>query len=156
MTKQHKNTKKALSRPKIKELAGQFDDELKKHVKLTVLKNGAIGYKDFIIKKNKHQDWCIHHIRNISDAIGEFKLKTCAVLAAKAYSLTSIQKYYEIKELDTQYWANHINNLVYKNIITQPVDLDRYIIILNKLEDSEVKADHLKRKITTMFHASFA
>jgi len=157
MTKQNKNTKKKfVPKPKLAELAGQFDIEFKKHVQVTLLKNGAVGYKDFVIKQNTNENWCIFHIRNLQDSIGEFKLKTCALLAAKAYSTTSINHFIEIQDLDNRYWASHSDMLVYKRIIKKQVPLDRYIILLNKLEDSEVKERELKRKITSLFHMSFA
>lgn len=157
MTKQNKTPKKKFTpKPKLAELAGQLDEEFKKHVKVTLLKNGAVGYKDFVIKQNKKENWCIYHVKNFQDMIGEFKLKTCALLAAKAYSTTSINHYFEIQDLDNRYWASHSDMQVYKRIIKKPISLDRYIIILNKLEDSELKERDLKRKITSLFHMSFA
>lgn len=149
------NTNKKLPKPKIKEIAGQFDIEFQNHVVLVPLKNGAIGYKDFIIKRNNADSWCIYNIKNLRESIGEFKLKTCALMAARAYSLTRINKYLEIQDIDNQYWANYSNGIVYRNIIKKQIDLDRFIIVLNKLEDSEAKVDYLKRKITSMFRTSF-
>jgi len=157
MTKQNKNkNKKHISKPQIKEIAGQLDAEFKKHIKLTVLPNGAVGYKDFIIKQNKHQNWEVCRVNSPKIAIDEFRLKTCAVMAAKAYSTTSLNRYFEIMELDTQYWANHSSALNFRRFLNKTTPLDRYIIILNKLEESERKEALYKSKITSMFHASFA
>lgn len=158
MAKQRKQTKqkKFIPSPKIKEIAGELDAEYKKHIQLTVLKEGAVGYKDIIVKQNKNDNWALYSIYNTKDMISEFKLKTCAVMAAKAYSTVSLNRFTEIKELDNNYWANHINKLVYKRIIKSTLDLDRFIIILNKLEDSEFKEQHFKDKITSMFRSSFA
>lgn len=156
MTKTNRPRNKKKQPPNIKDMAGEFDAEFNKLIKVTVLKNGAVGYDGFIIKQSVNQNWCLHRATNLKDTLGEFKLKTCALLAAKAYSTTSLNRYFEIKELDNQYWAKRADTIVYKNIIKKPVALDRYIIILNKLEESEVKEAFLKQKITTMFHSSFA
>jgi hypothetical protein len=79
-----------------------------------------------------------------------------AVMAAKAYSTTSLNRYFEIMELDTQYWASHSSALNFRRFLNKTTPLDRYIIILNKLEESERKEALYKSKITSMFHASFA
>lgn len=142
--------------PRIKELAQELDAEFKKYIQLTVLKDGSVAYKDFVVRKNAIGNWYIFNRANPQDVIGEFKLKTCAILAAKAYSATKIQTYLEIQEIDNKYWASHCDMLVYKKILKSNVPLDRFIILLNKLEDSELKEQTLKRKITAMFHTSFA
>ena len=155
MTKQTKKKPKKINKPKIQEIAGEFDAEFKKHMKLAVLPNGAVGYKDYVVKLNKQQNWCICHVTN-QNVIDEFKLKSCALLAAKAYDTTSLDRYFEIKELDNQYWASHSNTLNCKRFMNKTTPLDRYIIILNKLEESERREALYKDKITSMFHASFA
>lgn len=155
MTKQTKKKSKKINKPKIQEIAGELDAEFKKHMKLSVLPNGAVGYKDYVVKQNKQQNWCICHVANLN-VIDEFKLKSCALMAAKAYDTTSLNRYFEIKELDNQYWASHSNTINCKRFIKQSIPLDRYIIILNKLEESERREALYKDKITSMFHASFA
>lgn len=155
MTKQTKKKPKSINKPKIKEIAGELDAEFKKQMKLIVLPNGAVGYKDYVVKQNKQQNWCIYHLSN-ANLIDEFKLKSCALMAAKAYHTTSLNRYFEIKELDNQYWASHSSALNYRRFMKPSIPLDRYIIILNKLEESERKEALYKDKITSMFHASFA
>ena len=100
MAKQRKQTKqkKFIPSPKIKEIAGELDAEYKKHIQLTVLKEGAVGYKDIIVKQNKNDNWALYSIYNTKDMISEFKLKTCAVMAAKAYSTVSLNRFTEIKD----------------------------------------------------------
>lgn len=151
-----KSKKKNSIKPKIREIANELDAEFKKHVNLVVLKDGSVVYKDYLIKENKHKNWCIYRIGGFKDLIGEFKLKTCALLAAKAYGSSNLVRYTEVKDLDTQYWSNHCDHINYKRIIKLSLDFDRYIIILNKLEDSEFKEMHFKDKITAMFRSSFA
>lgn len=154
MTKKTKPKQKYI--PRIKELAQELDTEFKKYLQLTLLKDGSVAYKNYVVKKSKLGNWSIFNQQNPYDVVGEFKLKTCAILAAKAYSATRMQTYLEIESLDNKYWASHCDMLVYKKIIKSNVPLDRFIILLNKLEDSELKEQVLKAKITAMFHTSFA
>lgn len=155
MTKQTKQKPKKINKPKIKEIAGELDAEFKKQMKLAILPNGSVGYKDYVVKQNKRQNWCLYSVAN-STLIDEFKLKSCALMAAKAYHSTSLNKYFEIKELDNQYWSNHSSAINFRRFIKQSIPLDRYIIILNKLEESERKEALYKGRITSMFHSSFA
>jgi len=76
-------------------------------------------------------------------------------MASKAYSKTMLTKYYEIKQLDTRYCANRCDSLVYRKNIKTAKDFDRYLVLLNKLEDSEHKTEHYKEEISRMFKWSF-
>ena len=88
--------------------------------------------------------------------IEEYYLKTCALMAAKAYNNSlHLTKFFEIKQLDNHYWANHSDLQVYKKNIKTVKEFDRYIILLNKLEDTEYKTEHFKEKISRMFKWSF-
>ena len=76
-------------------------------------------------------------------------------MAAKAYYKTDMFKFSEIKQLDNRYWASYCDNLVYKKNIKTAKDFERYLVLLNKLEDSEQKAQHYKEEISSMFKWSF-
>lgn len=155
MKKPYKPKKKQTQESKVKELAEDFGNTLTKKLPVILLKNGAIGYKDFIIKQNSLGRWGIHSIHNLKETVGEYNLKTCALMAAKAYNSTQIARFNEIKELDNHYQANHIEHQVYKKNIKSAKELDKYIILLNKLEESVIKTESYKQKITTMFHYAF-
>lgn len=158
MKKQYKFKKKstkASQESTVKELAEDFGNTLNKKLPVVMLKNGAVGYKDFIIKQNTAGRWGIHSIHNLKDTVGEYNLKTCALMAAKAYNATQIARFHEIKELDNHYQANHIEHQVYKKNIKSAKELDKYIILLNKLEESVIKTESYKQKITSMFHHAF-
>jgi hypothetical protein len=155
MKKPYKPKKKQTHESKVKELAEDFGNTLTKQLPVILLKNGAIGYKDFIIKQNSLGRWGIHSIHNLKETVGEYNLKTCALMAAKAYNSTQIARFNEIKELDNHYQANHIEHQVYKKNIKSAKELDKYIILLNKLEESVFKTEAYKQKITTMFHYAF-
>jgi len=155
MKKPYKPKKKQPQESKVKELAEDFGNTLTKQLPVILLKNGAIGYKDFIIKQNSLGRWGIHSIHNLKETVGEYNLKTCALMAAKAYNSTQIARFNEIKELDNHYQANHIEHQVYKKNIKSAKELDKYIILLNKLEESVIKTEAYKQKITRMFHYAF-
>jgi hypothetical protein len=87
--------------------------------------------------------------------IDQFFLKTCAIMAAKAWDRNDMQRFHSIKTLDTNYWTNYTENLVYKKNIKTAKDSDRFMILLNKLEDSEARVTHFKEAISRMFKWSF-
>ena len=76
-------------------------------------------------------------------------------MAAKAYLSTNLNRYFEIKRLDNKYWASYSDNQIYKKNIKTAKDSDRFMILLNKLEDSEAQATHFKEAISRMFKWSF-
>ena len=76
-------------------------------------------------------------------------------MAAKAYSRTDINKFFEIKNLDNKYWASYSDNQVYRKNIKTAKDFDRFQVLLNKLELSQQETDRFKDKISTMFKWSF-
>ena len=138
----------------IKELASQFEAELNKSLPITVRKDGSLLYKSFVIKQNRNNNWAIYHAGS-NDSIDEFYLKTCALMAAKAYQSTNLNRYFEIKRLDNKYWSSYSDNQVYKRNIKTAKDSERFMILLNKLEDSEAHANHFKEEISRMFKWSF-
>ena len=77
------------------------------------------------------------------------------MLSAKAYNRNDLNKFFEIKNLDNQYWASYSDNQVYQHNIKKTKDFDRYIVLLNKLEDSQTRSEHLKEQISRMFKWSF-
>jgi len=150
-----KKPNKFKSKPKAdKELASQFELEVKHSLPLSIQPDGSIVYKTYVIKQNKIGNWVLYHLSNRSE-IEEFYLKTCALMAAKAYSVTDINKFMEIKRLDSKYWASYSDNQIYRKNIKSAKDLDRFLILLNKLEDSEDQAERYKTRISTMFKWSF-
>jgi hypothetical protein len=138
----------------IKDLAQQFEADLNQALPIAVQPDGSIVYKGFVIRLTKNGAWGIHHISN-KDLVEQFFLKTSAIMAAKAYDRVQLERFFEIKRLDTGYWSNYCDTLVYGNNIKTAKDLDRYIILLNKLEYSTSLSEHYKEKISQMFKWSF-
>jgi hypothetical protein len=138
----------------IKDLAEQFSHELDAQLPVAVLPNGDLAYKNYIVRQNKLGNWNIHSIKS-KDIVDQFYLKTCALMAAKAYNNVKLDTYSQIKELDNKYWASHSDSQVYKKNIKTAKEFGRFLILLNKLEDSEQKAEHYKEEISRMFKWSF-
>jgi hypothetical protein len=150
-----KKTKKFKSQVKvIKELAAHFEEDLRKILPITMHPNGSITYKDYVIIKNVLGNWALYDAKS-QDIIEQFYLKTCAIMAAKAYSVTNLKKFIEIKQLDTSYFAHFCDNQIYRQNIVKTQDFDRYLILLNKLEHSESLSNNYKNKISRMFKLSF-
>jgi len=148
--------KKQTRKPKfkIKELAEQFQHELDRKLPLTVLPDGGIVYEGFLVKQNKLGNWAVYSVKDKS-LIQQYFLKTCALMAAKAYDKVQLDKFNEIKRLDNCYWASHSDKQVYTKNIKTAKDFERYLILLNKLEESELKETFYKEEISKMFKWSF-
>lgn len=140
---------------RIKELAKELNTELNKHLQLTVLPNGYIVYKDYIIKENKLGNWAIHNFRHDNEVIEQYYTKSCAIMAAKAYEAVQLEKFHEIKRLDNLYWSNHIDSHVFRHNMKQTTDYERYIVLLNRLEESKLREQYYQGEISKMFKWSF-
>ena len=143
-----KNSKKT-----IRELAQYFDQELQTKLPITILPNGALVYKDYLVKQLPNNNWGVFNIMN-KDLKDQFHLKSCALIAAKAYTHRYFYKCNEIKDLDNSYWANYSDFVVYKNIINKSSD-EQYPILLTRLEESDYRANKVKNKISKLFKHPF-
>lgn len=146
--------KRKFKTKELKQIAESFKEEFKASLPITTLPDGSAVYKDYLIKETSKKNWGIYHIRS-KTLIDEYYLKTCALMAAKAYNNTDMVKFLNIKRLDNRYWANYCDTLVYQKNIKTAKDLDRYLILLNKLEHSTTLATHFKGEISKMFKWSF-
>lgn len=144
-------------KPKAKvvtELAAHFEADMDKSMPVTVRGDGSIVYRDYYIKAQKTGNWGLYSIKERA-CVNEYFLKTCALMAAKAYNHTNMERYQEIKRIDSAYWANHCDTAVYRKNIKSAKDFERYLILLNKLEHSESQTEHYKEEISRMFKWSF-
>ena len=139
----------------LKRLAESLDMEFNKSLPLVPLPDGSIAYKDYIVKQNKQGLYCLYRKGTGPDVHGQFNLKTCALVAAKALAETNLNKFNEVKRLDNTYWSNHYRSTVYQHNLKATKDFERYLILLNKLEDSTWKASHYREEISRMFRWSF-
>jgi len=149
-----KKSKRKIPTIRIKELAKELSSELEQKLPLTVLPDGGIVYKRYLVKQTKDGNWAVYDYKN-RNLIEQYFLKTCALMAAKAYNNIQLDKFHEIKRLDNCYWANHSDTQIFKQNIKLAKDFGRYLILLNKLEESEFKETHYKEEISKMFKWSF-
>lgn len=149
-----KSNKKTNKQKIVKDLAEQFKSELDTKLPITVLPNGNMVYKDFLVKQLQNGNWGVYHVKT-KELVQQYFLKTCALMGAKAYNHTQMTKFFEIKELDNKYWANYCDSVIFKNNIKSAKEFDRYIVLLNRLEESTSKAQFYKEEISRMFKWSF-
>jgi hypothetical protein len=149
-----KSNKKTNKQKLVKELAEQFKSELDTKLPVAVLPNGNMVYKDFLVKPMQNGNWGVFHVRT-KELVEQYFLKTCALMGAKAYNNTQMTKFNEIKELDNKYWAHYCDSVIFKNNIKSASEFDRYIVLLNRLEESTCRAQFYKEEISRMFKWSF-
>lgn len=138
----------------IKDLAVHFDSELRSKIPFNILPNGNVIFNDYLVKQLPNNNWGLYH-KNTKTLIDQFFLKSCSLMAAKAYGKTQLEKYFEVKRLDTRYWASYCDTQIYGHNIKTAKDFDRYLILLNKLEYSTEQTNYFKAEITRMFKWSF-
>ena len=138
----------------IKELASHFEEDFNSSLPILVRKDGSIVYKEYCIKQDSSKNWAIYYV-STGDLVASFFLKTCALMAAKAYWRVEMAKFHNIKELDGRYYASHMETQVCQNAMKKAVEYDRYQILLNKLELSKDKVAKFKEEISRTFKWSF-
>jgi len=150
-----KNKRKTKNKKEtIKELAEHFENDVSKVLAVKILADGGALYKDYVIRQLANGNWGIYNYKN-KDLIDQFYLKTTALMGAKAYGQVKLEKYTKIKQIDRIYWTNYADTLVYKKNLATAKDFNRYLVLLNKLEHSEFKAEHFKEEISKMFKWDF-
>jgi hypothetical protein len=148
---------KAPTKPRhkvIQEIAGQFEADLNKTLPIAIQPDGSVVYKKYIIRQTSLGNWGVYNIQS-RDMVDQYYLKTSALMAAKAYMSANLTKFFEIKRLDTKYWASFSDLQTYKHNIKLAKDFDRFQILLNKLEHSQFQTEHFKEEISKMFRWSF-
>jgi hypothetical protein len=138
----------------LEDLAIELSHTLDEQLEIRVINKDTLYYKGYLIKKNKSGKWMLYNAAN-KDVVGDFFLKSCALLAAKAYYKINLNKYNQIKMLDNQYWANYMDCTIYQNNLKTTKDFERYLILLNKFEESTARAGAYKDEISRMFKWTF-
>jgi hypothetical protein len=138
----------------ITEFAGYFDQELQTTLPISVLPDGSLVYKDFLVKQLDNKYWGVYNITS-RDLINEYYLKSCALMAAKEYFHRQYEKYHNVKMLDSKYASVSTDASVFKNNISLVTDNDKYQIMLTRLEESNVLLQHYQHLILRLFRQSF-
>lgn len=160
MTISNKKKTKPKSKPKanpklIKELVTHFEADLAKSLPIAVQPDGNIVYKNYYVKKLNNENWGLFRL-GTHDYIEEYYLRTSALLGAKYYNVTNLEGFFKVKRLDNRYWSNYSNTLIYESNIKRTKDFSRYLVLLDKLENSKQHAEQYKEEISRLFKWSFA
>lgn len=138
----------------IKEFAGYFDQELQTTLPISVLPDGSLLYKDFLVKQLDNTYWGVYNILS-KDLINEYFLKSCALIAAKEYNNRHYEKYQSVKLLDSKYASVTNDATVFKHNIELVADNEKYHILLTRLEESTSLSQYYKQLILRLFRQSF-
>ena len=138
----------------IKELASYFDKELQTKLPISVLPDGSLVYKNFLVRQLDNENWGVFNIES-RDLVNQYYLKSCALVAAKAYNYKHFNKYFEIENLDKKYQTNYHNFLVLKNNIKSVSDSEKYHVMLTRLEESSQQAYYYKQLISRLLRRTF-
>jgi hypothetical protein len=144
------NIKKAATK-----LAKLYEEE-KDHLPLIPLDNGSLGYKNYIIKKDRQGNWAVYqksgHTLRFLD---KFNLKSSACMAAKYYDRNNIMGTHEVRNLDNGYWNNQVDSEIFKHYFDKTKDLEKRDIFLWRWELTSQRAKFYKEKITSAFKVTF-
>lgn len=135
------------------EFSSFFNENFQKALPVISFENGSIKYKNFLIKKLSNQNWGVFDL-NSKILKNQYYLKSCALLAAYAYSYRNFNKCTEIKNLDDTYWSNYSDSVIFKHLLNKSSD-DNYPILLTRLEESMYKTSLYKNKISKLFKNTF-
>jgi hypothetical protein len=138
----------------IKEFAGYFDQELQTTLPISVLPDGSLLYKDFLVKQLDNTCWGVYNIIS-KDLVNEYFLKSCALIAAKEYNSRHYEKYHAVKLLDTKYSSVTNDAAVFKHNIAAVTDYEKYKIMLTRLEESNSLSQYYQKIILRLFRQSF-
>ena len=138
----------------IKEFAGYFDQELQTTLPISVLPDGSLLYKDFLVKQLDNTFWGVYNILS-KDLINEYFLKSCALIAAKEYNNRHYEKYQSVKLLDSKYASATNDTTIFNHNIDLVTDSEKYYVMLTRLEESTALSQYYKQLILRLFRQSF-
>jgi hypothetical protein len=128
-------------------------EELDSKPPVAVLDNGALIYKDFVIKQNKKEIWCLYRAKGY--LLDTFNLKATSLMAAKLYSTNNFPLYNEVKILDSFYTKHHTDAVIFKHLYKKTSDVELRDLYITRFEVSKSKSDYAKQQIASKFKALF-
>lgn len=138
----------------IKEFAGYFDQELQRTLPISVLPDGSLLYKNFLVRQLENTYWGVFNIVS-KELINEYFLKCCALIAAKEYNYRHYEKYQSVKLLDNKYASATNDATVFRHNIVLVTDNEKYHIMLTRLEESDTLSKQYQHIILKLFRQSF-
>jgi hypothetical protein len=130
-----------------------LEEEFKKKTPLVVLPDKSLVYKRFKIKADRQKGYQLCHINN--DVIDTFWLKATAAIAAKNYYNSRFDLYNHIKNLDTEYWTNSIDSIIFEQRYKKSNDMVKKQIYLARYSLTKQRAQNYKDQIASIFTNSF-
>jgi hypothetical protein len=144
------NIKKAASK-----LAKLYEEE-KANLPLLPLENGAVAYKNYVIKQDKQGYWAVFKNNNHKlNYVDKFNLKSSACMAARHHSRNDIMGTAEIRNLDSGYWNNHMDSEIFKYRFKNTKDVERRDLFLWRWQITDQRAKFYKQRITAAFSHAF-
>jgi hypothetical protein len=134
----------------------KFLEDVDDIMPLTLLSDGNVAYKNYVIEKNKDATWTLSRIQNQSKIFIEvFNLKSSTLLAAKQHRHDQIMDLHRICDLDQRYWSNHTDSVHFKERYKHTKDEVKRDIFLWRYEQTRDRADYYKKEITQAFNQAF-
>jgi hypothetical protein len=130
-----------------------LEEEFKSKLPIALLPDGSLAYNNFIVKRNKAQQWQLS--RPKGSALDLFNVKSCAIIAAKLYGRNAFSKYAELKILDELYHKNHTDALAFKERYQTTKDLDKRDVYVARYIQSKQNAEYAKAQISSKFKMLF-
>jgi hypothetical protein len=138
-----------------KKLAKIYEEE-KVALPLVPLSNGAVAYKNYVIKQDNKGRWVVYLVNGKHlDFIDSFNLKSSACMAAKHYGNNNIMGAKEVHSIDSGYWYNHIDSEIFKHRFKTAKDPEKRDLFLWRWEITNQRAKFYRGKITTAFTHAF-
>ena len=138
----------------ITKFASYFDQELQATLPISILPDGSLVYKNFLVKQLENTYWGMFDMIS-KELINEYFLKSCALIAAKEYNHRRYDKYQAVKLLDDKYASSSNDQVIFNHNIALTADSEKYAIMLTRLEESTALSQYYQKLILSLFRQSF-
>lgn len=136
------------------ELEEFLEEEFSKNAPIAKFGKKLFVYKKLKIEKNVHGTWDLKHLNN--DIIHTFNLCITALLAAKYYDGKKYKSLDKIKILDSSYWHNSSDSMMFKRYYKNCKDSSNKNIYYARFLTSSDKASYYKSEIFKYFQLEMA
>ncbi|NBR61661.1 MAG: hypothetical protein EBT86_08440 [Actinobacteria bacterium] len=121
-----------------------------------MLKEGSIGYGNYILKRNKNDQWDLYMVgKRYKTKIDTFNLKISALMCAKEHKANRVMEMVKFKNLDQRYWASHIDSIIFDKRYKEAKDKFQRELFLWRYEVSKSRAELYKQKIIEAYSFIF-
>lgn len=122
----------------------------------TVLKDGSVCFHNYIIRKNKLGLWELAQIGNkYRTSIGQFYMKSSALIAAQHHKHNRIMELAKTKDLDQRYWSNFTDSEHFRIMYKRASDELKRDVFLWRWEQTRDRSELYKEQITASYNNAF-